>query len=195
MRVLNEEQKKWVEVIGEFAKKEIEPIMLEWDKVVDPSKAIPFDAYAKAFKLGLNSFEIPKEYGGNKVDLATAEVMYEEMGYYDGNFASVMQTTNLALKPILIGGTPEQVQYFSKHILEGKGYGAFALTEPQSGSDASNVKTTAVKDGDEWVINGEKWRRGRHRLRLRFHRSHRWHQGHLCFHGSHQHPRLLRHQV
>ena len=72
--------------------------------------------------------------------------MYEEMGYYDGNFASVMQTTNLALKPILIGGTPEQVQYFSKHILEGKGYAAFALTEPQSGSDASNVKTTAVKE-------------------------------------------------
>ena len=156
MRILNEEQKKWVEIIGEFAKKEIEPIMLEWDKVVDPSKAIPFDAYEKAFKLGLNSFEIPKEFGGNKVDLATAEVMYEEMGYYDGNFASVMQTTNLALKPILIGGTPEQVKYFSEHILNGKGYGAFALTEPQSGSDASNVKTTAVKDGDEWVINGEK---------------------------------------
>ena len=81
MRILNEEQKKWVEVIGDFCKKEIEPIMLEWDKVVDPSKAIPFEPYAKAFKLGLNSFEIPKEYGGNKVDLATAEVMYEEMGY------------------------------------------------------------------------------------------------------------------
>ena len=129
MRLLTEEQKHWVEVIGDFCKKEIEPIMLEWDKVVDPSKAIPFEPYAKAFKLGLNSFEIPKEYGGNKVDLATAEVMYEEMGYYDGNFASVMQTTNLA---------------------------CFCLTEPQSGSDASNVKTTAVKDGDEWVINGEK---------------------------------------
>ena len=108
MRLLTEEQKHWVEVIGDFCKKEIEPIMLDWDKVVDPSKAIPFEPYAKAFKLGLNSFEIPKEYGGNKVDLATAEVMYEEMGYYDGNFASVMQTTNLALKPILIGGTPEQ---------------------------------------------------------------------------------------
>ena len=139
MRLLTEEQKHWVEVIGDFCKKEIEPIMLDWDKVVDPSKAIPFEPYAKAFKLGLNSFEIPKEYGGNKVDLATAEVMYEEMGYYDGNFASVMQTTNLALKPILIGGTPEQVQYFAKHIIEGKGYAAFALTEPQSGSDASNV--------------------------------------------------------
>ena len=156
MRLLTEEQKHWVEVIGEFAKKEIEPIMLDWDKVVDPSKAIPFEAYDKAFKLGLNTFEIPKEYGGNKVPLDVAEVMYEEMGYYDGNFASVMQTTNLALKPILIGGTPEQVQYFAKHIIEGKGYAAFALTEPQSGSDASNVKTTAVKEGDEWVINGEK---------------------------------------
>ena len=90
------------------------------------------------------------------MDLATAEVMYEEMGYYDGNFASVMQTTNLALKPILIGGTPDQVKYFSEHILNGRGYACFCLTEPQSGSDASNVKTTAVKDGDEWVINGEK---------------------------------------
>lgn len=73
MRLLNEEQQKWVDIIGEFAKKEIEPIMLDWDKVVDPSKAIPFDAYAKAFKLGLNSFEIPKEFGGNKVPLDVAE--------------------------------------------------------------------------------------------------------------------------
>ena len=60
MRLLTEEQKHWVEVIGEFAKKEIEPIMLDWDKVVDPSKAIPFEAYDKAFKLGLNTFEIPR---------------------------------------------------------------------------------------------------------------------------------------
>ena len=52
MRILNEEQQKWVDIIGEFAKKEIEPIMLDWDKVVDPSQAIPFDAYEKAFKLG-----------------------------------------------------------------------------------------------------------------------------------------------
>ena len=156
MRLLTEGQKKWCEVIGEFAKKEIEPIMLEWDKVVDPSKAIPFDAYAKAFKLGLNTFEIPEYAGGNKVDLHTAAVMYEEMGYYDGNFASVMQTTNLALKPVLIGGTEDQIKYFAKHILEGKGYGAFCLTEPHSGSDAGNILTTAVRDGDEWVINGEK---------------------------------------
>ena len=156
MRLLNEEQKKWCDIISEFAKKEIEPIMLDWDKVVDPSKAIPFDAYAKAFKLGLNTFEVPKEYGGNKVPLDVAEAMYEEMAYYDGNFASVMQTTNLALKPILIGGTPDQVAYFAKYFMDRKGYAAFALTEPQSGSDASNVKTTAVQDGDEWVINGEK---------------------------------------
>lgn len=156
MRLLTDEQKKWCETISEFCKKEIEPIMLEWDKVVDPSKAIPFDAYAKAFKLGLNTFEIPAYAGGNKVDLHTAAVMYEEMGYYDGNFASVMQTTNLALKPVLIGGTEDQIKYFAKHIMEGKGYGCFCLTEPQSGSDAGSVLTTAVKDGDEWVINGEK---------------------------------------
>ena len=60
MRVLTEEQQKWCDTIGEFCKKkEIEPIMLEWDKIVDPSKAIPMDVYAKAFKLGLNSFRRP----------------------------------------------------------------------------------------------------------------------------------------
>ena len=156
MRLLTEEQKRWCETIGEFCKKEIEPIMLDWDKVVDPSKAIPLEAYAKSFKLGLNTFEIPAYAGGNKVDLHTAAVMYEEMGYYDGNFASVMQTTNLALKPVIIGGTEEQIKYFARHILEGRGYAAFCLTEPHSGSDAGNVLTTAMRDGDEWVINGEK---------------------------------------
>ncbi len=156
MRLLTEEQKHWVEVIGDFCKKEIEPIMLEWDKVVDPSKAIPFEPYAKAFKLGLNSFEIPKSTAATRSTWLPLRLCTKRWGYYDGNFASVMQTTNLALKPILIGGTPEQVKYFSEHILNGKGYVAFALTEPQSGSDASNVLTTAVKDGDEWVINGEK---------------------------------------
>lgn len=199
-RILTEEQQHWCDVIGEFAKKEIEPIMLDWDKVTDPSKAIPFDAYAKAFKLGLNAFEIPKEYGGSKVDLATAAVMYEEMGYYDGNFASVMQTTNLALKPVLIGGTPEQVQYFSKHILEGKGYACFCLTEPQSGSDASNVKTTAVKDGDEWVINGEKCfitNGGEADIACVFAMTDplQGHKGYFRFHGPHESAWFLRNQV
>lgn len=157
MRILTEEQKKWCDLIGEFAKKEIEPIMYDYDKIVDPSKCIPLEAYKKAFALGLNAFEIPKEYGGCQVDLATAAVMYEEMGYYDGNFCSVMNTTNLALKPILIGGTPEQVKYYADYILK-TGYAAFALTEPQSGSDASRAKcmATYIPETDEYEINGEK---------------------------------------
>lgn len=108
MRLLTEEQKHWVEVIGDFCKKEIEPSCWIGTRLLTLPRPIPFEPYAKAFKLGLNSFEIPKEYGATRLDLATAEVMYEEMGYYDGNFASVMQTTNLALKPILIGGTPSR---------------------------------------------------------------------------------------
>lgn len=157
MRILTEEQKKWCDLIGDFAKKEIEPIMYDYDKIVDPSKCIPLEAYKKAFELGLNAFEIPKEYGGCQVDLATAAVMYEEMGYYDGNFCSVMNTTNLALKPILIGGTPEQVKYYADYILK-TGYAAFALTEPQSGSDASRAKcmATYIPETDEYEIHGEK---------------------------------------
>ena len=75
---------------------------------LDETGEFNWDMHKKMARYGFMGVKIPKEYGGNKVDLATAEVMYEEMGYYDGNFASVMQTTNLALKPILIGGTPEQ---------------------------------------------------------------------------------------
>lgn len=157
MRVLTEEQQRWCQIIGDFARKEIEPVMYHYDKITDPSRAIPLEAYKKAFDLGLNAFEIPQEYGGCHVDLATAAVMYEEMGYYDGNFCSVMNTTNLALKPVLIGGTPEQVKYFTGYILKG-GYAAFALTEPQSGSDASRALCTAVYDAemDEYEISGEK---------------------------------------
>lgn len=157
MRILTEEQKKWCDIIANYAKKEIEPVMYDYDKIIDPSKGIPLEAYKKGFELGLNAFEIPQEFGGCEVDLATAAVMYEEMGYYDGNMASVFNTTNLALKPILIGGTPEQVKYYASYILKG-GYAAFALTEPQSGSDASRAKCSAVydKETDEYVITGEK---------------------------------------
>ena len=149
---LSKEELLVQQMLRSFAENEVKPLAQE----VDEDERFPAETVKKMAKLGMMGMYIPKEYGGNKVPLDVAEVMYEEMGYYDGNFASVMQTTNLALKPILIGGTPEQVQYFAKHIIEGKGYAAFALTEPQSGSDASNVKTTAVKEGDEWVINGEK---------------------------------------
>ena len=151
MRILTEEQKKICKVIDDFCLKEIIPYVGKWDE----DNYIPTEVYAKAFPLGLNTFEIPKEYGGMGVDLMTAAVMYEQMGYYDGNFSSVMNTTNLALKPVLIAGTDEQKKYFSEIIMK-TGYAAFALTEHQSGSDASNVQTIAVRDGDDYIINGEK---------------------------------------
>ena len=151
MRVLTEEQKAICKVIDDFCLKEIIPYVGKWDE----ANYIPKEVYEKAFPLGLNTFEIPKEYGGGGVDLMTAAVMYEEMGYYDGNFSSVMNTTNLALKPVLIAGTEEQIRYFSELIMK-TGYAAFCLTEHQSGSDAGNVQTTAVRDGDDYIINGSK---------------------------------------
>lgn len=151
MRILTEEQQKICRVIDEFCLKEITPYVGEWDE----KNEIPLETYRKAFPLGLNAFEIPKEYGGMGVDLHTAAVMYEQMGYYDGNFASVMNTTNLALKPVLIAGTQGQKAYFSKLLLE-SGYAAFALTERSSGSDAGAVDTVAVREGDTYVINGSK---------------------------------------
>ena len=157
MRLLTEEQKHWVEVIGDFCK---EGNRAHHAGVGQGCGSLqghpPSSPYAKAFKLGLNSFEIPKSTAATRSTWLPLRLCTKRWATMTATSLPVMQTTNLALKPILIGGTPEQVKYFSEHILNGKGYVAFALTEPQSGSDASNVLTTAVKDGDEWVINGEK---------------------------------------
>lgn len=157
MRLLTEEQQKWCRVIGEFAKKELEPVMYRADQDPDPSKGIPMDAYAKAFRLGLNAFGVPKRLGGDQVDLKTAAVIYEELGYYDSDFSCAISTSYLALKPLLISGTEDQTEYYIKHMMQ-SGFSAYCLTESTSGSDAGHSNTTAVYDprNNEFEINGEK---------------------------------------
>ena len=111
--------------------------------------------YAKAGEMGLNAIEVPEEYGGIGISKTTYAALYEEMAKADAGFFTTMAVTNLALKPLIIGGRDDLAQK-AADILLGGGYGAFCLTEPMAGSDASNNKTTAVKDGDEYVLNGRK---------------------------------------
>jgi len=151
MRLLTEEQKDIIDSIHKFLEEELKPHVGE----MDAKGEFPEEIYRKSFDIGLNAIEIPEEYGGLGLDYATLAAIYEEMGYFDAGIALTMCTTNLALKPVLIAGNDAQKQLFADRILE-SGYASFALTEPGGGSDVASTRTKAVREGDEYVINGSK---------------------------------------
>ena len=149
--ILNEEQNSLVDMVKEFMTNEVKPHVSEFDI----SGEFPRELYEKAFEMGLHCLDIPEEFGGGGVDYLTAAAIYEEMAKVDAGFSTGLCATSLALKPVLIAGTPEQKKLFSDIIVPGA-FGAFCLTEPDAGSDAGSVRTTAIREGDEYVINGGK---------------------------------------
>lgn len=152
MRLWTEEQQDICGIIADFMEKEITPNLREWDH----ESKFPLEVYQKAYELGLNAFEFPEEFGGLGMDYQSVAAIYEQMGYYDTGLALTTVTTNLAWKPVMFGGTTEQKQLFCDLVLGGSGCASFALTEPGGGSDVAATRTKAVRDGDEYVINGAK---------------------------------------
>ena len=161
--ILNEEQMETVNLAKDFANKSVKPIVAEYDR----EGKMPIDLYQQAAEMGLTALEIPEEFGGYGVDYYTILAAYEELAKVDGGFATGVAAAGLGLKPVLIAGTPEQKTYFASFLngdREGldspetgySGYAAFCLTEADAGSDAAAGKTTAVKKGDEYIINGSK---------------------------------------
>ena len=98
---------------------------------------------------------LPEKYGGEGLGALDMVIVQEEFAKVDAGFICSATTGEFGFEPILHFGTEEQKNYYMSFILDGK-LGAFALTEPGSGSDAGNTKTTAKKDGDDWIINGTK---------------------------------------
>ena len=149
--ILTPEMEELRNMVRDFAESEVK----EQCKEYDVTGEFPMELYKKAFEMQLHLMEIPTEFGGLGLDYVSCAAIYEELAKADAGFATTIMANCLALKPVLIAGTPEQIKLFSDIILPG-GFGAFGLTEPSAGSDAANTKTTAVKDGDEWVLNGSK---------------------------------------
>jgi acyl-CoA dehydrogenase len=138
----------------EFTYKYITPVAAELEK----KDEFPMDVVQKAYEWGLMNLHVPKDVGGPGNSLVEETLVSEATGYGCAGMATSIMCNNLAFAPILIGATKEQLKKYITPLMTGEKvkFGAFCLTERESGSDAASIKTTAVKDGDEWVINGHK---------------------------------------
>ena len=137
----------------EFAQKEVKPLAQE----VDETEQFPKETVAKMQKLGFLSIPMPKEYGGQGCDTLCYAMCVEELSKVCATTGVIVSAhTSLCAEPIRKWGTEEQKQKYLVPLCNGSKLGAFGLTEPGAGSDASAGTTTAVKDGDEWVLNGRK---------------------------------------
>lgn len=150
---LTSEQKMIRDTVREFAEAEIAPIASQLDK----ESRFPVEVFDKMGKLGLLGLPIPEEYGGAGADSISYCLAVEEIGRACGGTGlSYEAHVSLACTPLFLYGTEEQKQKYLVPLASGQGLGSFGLTEPGAGSDAGGTRTTAVRDGDEWVINGNK---------------------------------------
>jgi alkylation response protein AidB-like acyl-CoA dehydrogenase len=139
----------------EFAQKEIAPIAARFDV----SGEFPADTVRKAGELGFMGVEVPEAYGGAGLDAICYVLMMEEISYADAAHATIVSVNNtLYNSGILQFGTEAQKQRFVVPVASGKAIGCYGLTEPQSGSDAANMRTRAVlaADGSHYLLNGKK---------------------------------------
>lgn len=150
---LTEEQNLIRETVRDFAEREVQPMAKELDEKGEFSVELT----KKMGELGLFGMHIPEEYGGQGLDTLSYIIAVEELARIDGSQAATLAAHNsLGIGPIFDYGTEEQKLKYLPNLCTGDGLWSFGLTEPGAGSDSRGTKTTAVLDGDEWVINGSK---------------------------------------
>ncbi len=149
-----EENKTMIrEMIRDFAAKEIEPHKMEWDE----TQHFPSDLFRKMGELGLMGIFVPELYGGSGFGYHEYATAIIELGKADPSIGlSVAAHNSLCTGHIYYHGNEEQKHTYLPKLASGEWIGAWGLTEPNTGSDAGNMRTTAVLEGDEWVINGAK---------------------------------------
>jgi acyl-CoA dehydrogenase len=149
---LTEEQKELRALAREFAEREIRPKAAEYDE----HSTHPADIVAKAHEVGLMNPHIPEEYGGLGLPAFEGMLIGEELSWGCSGIAVSIVANTLGAAPVLIAGTDEQKQRWLPPLLEEPILCSFGLTEPDAGSDVARIKTTAVRRGDEYVLNGSK---------------------------------------
>jgi acyl-CoA dehydrogenase len=149
---LTDEQRALRALAREFAEKDIRPKAAEYDE----SQTHPADIIAKAHAIGLMNLHIPESLGGPELSCFDGILVGEELNFGCSGVGTAISVNGLSAGPILIAGSEEQKREWLGPLLEAPILGCFGLTEPGAGSDVSAIQTTAVRRGDEYVINGSK---------------------------------------
>ncbi len=150
---LTQEQKMIRDMVEDFAANEIKPLA----EKVDKEHYFPKETIAKLSELGLMGVAVPEEYGGAGMDNVCYVLALEAVSRYCASTGVIMSVNNsLACDPVLRYGTEEQKKEYLTPMARGERLGCLGLTEPNAGSDAANLSTTAKLVGDEWIVNGTK---------------------------------------
>ena len=150
---LSEEQQLLKKTVRDFAESELAPHSREWDE----KQEFPRDVFSKLGELGLMGAVWPTEYGGAGLSTLDYAIAMEELSRVDAGVAlSIAAHNSLCSGHIFLAGTEEQKKKYLVPLAKGDKIGCWGLTENSAGSDAGGTKTTAVKDGDSWVLNGSK---------------------------------------
>lgn len=148
-----ESQKMIAEMVRDFGLRKIKPKMMEWDE----SQDFPIEVFHQLGDLGLMGVLVPQEYGGAGFGYLEYITAITELSKIDGSIGLSMAAHNsLCTNHILTFGSQEQKRQYLPKLASGQWIGAWGLTEPNTGSDAGNMRTTAVRDGDHYIINGAK---------------------------------------
>ena len=150
---LNDEQKMLRDEVRRFADEVVKPIAKETDE----KGIFPTDAIRQAGEMGLTGVAVPEEWGGAGMDVISYCIVVEEISRVCGSTGVILSVNNsLVCDPIMKFGNDEQKELFLKPLAAGEKLGCFALTEPGAGSDAAALRTTARRDGDDYILNGNK---------------------------------------
>lgn len=151
MNILTEDQLGLQKLVRDFTVQKLKPYIKEFDE----SGEFPVDIYKESFELGFHLLNVPEEFGGSGLDNTTMAIVLEETAKVDPGFGVTMLSTENTLNCVLMFGTEEQKKMVGDIIVPGA-FGSFSITESGAGSDASNLRTTATRDGDDYILNGTK---------------------------------------
>jgi len=150
---LTHDQRGLRDLAHDFAERELRPVAAECDARCE----LPDDLLERAARAGMTSYAIPAEYGGGGVSALTASLIAEELSWGCAGLAGSLSATMFPVRPLLNAGTKEQRDRYLPLLASEEGtLAAIAFTEPHAGSDLSAIRSTAVREGDEYVLNGEK---------------------------------------
>ena len=151
--LLNPDQEMIRDAVRDFAREQLWPHAARWDR----ERSFPREAHQGLAALGAYGICVPEEYGGAGLDYLTLALVLEEIAAGDGGTSTAISVTNCPVNAILMRyGNAQQQERWLRPLAQGRMLGAFCLTEPHVGSDASALRTTATRDGDGYVLNGVK---------------------------------------